>query len=167
MSPEITPLHSILEHGENEDTCKDLVEDEEIVAIREANKNKKESVGKVVAVALSASSSSQAASAGSSSTSKPPVRANIDWENIQIEVVRKYLPAEAKCHMSREFTHCTRWKAAYPNPEPPRSFNMVYRDKAGEQQSVVACLEWLWQSHTQATGMACPWVWRCILAGLR
>ena len=155
----ITPFHSLLDQGENDECCKDLVEPEELQAIRETKKRKsRESVAVAVAVPQQ-SAGSGAASSGASSSSRKTQGVSIDWENIEISTLRKYWPAQAQCGMTREFTHATRWKAVYPTVCPPRSFSMVYRSAEAEKRSVISCLEWLWKAHKDATGTECPWEW--------
>ena len=158
-APEFTPLHSPLEPGGNDECCKDLVEDDELHAIREKKKDKKETGVAKAAPPASASSSSSSAPAKASSRKLEGV--TLDWEKIEIADLRSYWPPEAQCGVSREFTHATRWKAVCPTRAPPRSFSMVYGDKSGEKRSVMACLQWLWQSHKDATGKDCPWDWQC------
>ena len=157
---ELCPIVSILEEEGNEEHCRDLLEDQEVTAMKE--KTQKKSAASTAKSQTRQFTPQLAEGAGgaasaSSSVAKQVRQITIDWQNVTIEATRPFWPGEAGAAMTREFKFAKRWKAVYPTERPPRSFSMVYKDEAGEKRSIMACLQWLWQAHTHRSGQDCPW----------
>ena len=71
---------------------------------------------------------------------------------------RKMLPDVKGCHITLDQKRFRVWKIHYPNAAPPYSVSKVYGcGKRPSNKALFHCLRKVWEWHTKATGVACPY----------
>ncbi len=70
-------------------------------------------------------------------------------------------PPVVGCTLSLEEEWNCRWKAQCPRATPPFSFSdgchFDPADEIGQRRALMHALRWLWNSHAELTGEACPY----------
>ena len=82
-------------------------------------------------------------------------------DHLALEAARRYMPPVVGCTLSLETEWHCRWKAQYPRATPPFSFSdgchFDPADEIGQRRALMNALRWLWNSHAELTGEACPY----------
>eukprot|EP00971_Amphidinium_carterae_P143092 2835254-Amphidinium_carterae.1 len=159
----VKPLHSVLEELDHVELCQDLLNDEDMDAIKAKKKreSKRQNVHKPAPQASASSGSNAPATAvvqQQAVESRHAYGVKIDWTNFAPKDLKQFIPPgkTKDVFLQRELKLASRWRAKYPNSIGPKSFSMVYYDEAIEKMSVQECIRWLWESHRQETGAECP-----------